>query len=155
MNHEIHPLTPEKENPWRERAMQFIREGRIQGYLAYSDGNIIGWCNANDKKNFSALKQNINIDLEIDNESEKIKSVVCFLVAPDMRGKKIATKMLERICADAQANGYDLVEGYPPAGEWNMYAAHHGTTALFEKCGFEIHKQNGSGCIMRKKLKNV
>ena len=141
-----------RENPWRERAIQFVREAKIQGYLAYSDGNVVGWCNANNKNNYAALKR--IIDLEMDNESNRVKSVVCFLIAPDMRGKGVATKMLERVCVDAETDGYDFIEGYPPAGECDMYAAHHGTVALFEKCGFSIHIQSDNDCTMRKYLGN-
>jgi GNAT superfamily N-acetyltransferase len=71
-----------------------------------------------------------------------------------MRGKGIATKLLKRVCADAKADGCDFIEGYPHTGECDMYAAHHGTTALFEKYGFVIHKQFGKECIMRKYLGN-
>jgi hypothetical protein len=60
--------------------------------------------------------------------------------------------MLERVCADAEAVGYDFIEGYPTAGECDMYIAHHGTIALFEKCGFAIHKQSKHSSIMRRYL---
>ena len=143
-----------RENPWRERAIQLVREGKLHGYLAYSDDKIVGWCNANDKKNYAALSFNVKPEIWEENKNKKTKSVVCFLVAPDMRGKGIATKMLEWVCTDAEADGYDLIEGYPPTGEWDMYAAHHGTVALFEKCGFIIHKQFGNACVMRKYLGN-
>ena len=140
------------ENPWRKRAIQFVREGKVQGFLAYADNRIVGWCNANDRTNYAALKYNVKPEINIYDESRKIKSVVCFLVAPEMRGKGIATKLLERVCTDAEADGYDFIEGYPPAGTSDMYAAHHGTVALFEKCGFAIHKQLDNDCIMRKYL---
>ena len=136
------------ENPWRERVAQFIREGKLQGYLAYSDGKVVGWCNANDKKNYAALKYNES------DEDSKVKSVVCFLVAPDMRGKGIATKLLERVCADAGADGYDFIEGYPPAGDCDMYAAHHGTVRLFERSGFVKHAECKRDVVMRKYLGN-
>ena len=31
----------------RARAIQFVRDGSLQGYLAYHGGQIVGWCNAN------------------------------------------------------------------------------------------------------------
>lgn len=137
-------------NPWRERAIKFVRDRKVQGYLAYADGAVVGWCNTNDKTNYAALKHEIQ-DV---GENKNVKSVVCFLVAPDMRGKGIATKLLERVCTDAESDGYDIVEGYPPANKCDMYAAHHGTIALFEKCGFTIHAQSGDDCVMRKYLVN-
>ena len=82
------------------------------------------------------------------------RSVVCFLIAPDMRGKGIATKLLECVCADAKAYGCDFIEGYPLAGECDMYAAHHGTIALFEKCELGIYKQLGNDYVIRKYLGN-
>jgi len=141
-----------RENPWRERVARFVREGKVQGYLAFSNGKVVGWCNANDRKNYAALKHNVKPELWEANEDKKVKSIVCFLVAPDMRGKGIATKMLERVCADAKADGYDFIEGYPAGEGCDMYAAHHGTVKLFEKSGFVIHKQFGNGCVMRKYL---
>jgi len=32
----------------------------------------------------------------------KTKSVFCFAIVPDMRGKGIATALLERVCEDAK-----------------------------------------------------
>jgi len=39
---------------WEERrlhAIQRIKDGNIQGYFAYCDDKIVGWCNANTKAN--------------------------------------------------------------------------------------------------------
>ena len=137
----------DRDNPWRERAVRFVRENKIRGYLAYADGNVIGWCSADDRNNYAALKRNADLEHETSN---KIKSVVCFLVAPDMRGKGIATQLLERVCADAETESYDFIEGYPSGGDWDMYVAHHGTVALFEKCGFTLYKKFEKSCVMRK-----
>ncbi len=144
----------ERKNPWRERAIKFVREGTVRGYLAYADSKVAGWCNANDKKNYAALKCSVKPEIWETNENEKVKSVVCFLVAPDLRKKGIATKLLERACTDAKADGYEFIEGYPPFGDCGMYAAHHGTVALFEKCGFAVYKQSGDGCVMRNHFGN-
>ena len=144
----------EPERSFGEWAFDLINDGLAQGYLAYSDGKVIGWCNSNDKSNYAALKHNVNPELLTDNEDIKVKSVVCFLVAPELRGKGVATKLLERVCEDAAADGYDYIEGYPLFGECDMYAAHHGTVALFEKCGFTIYKQIAHDCVVRKYLKD-
>ena len=36
--------TPEER---RAHALQFVRSGSLQGYLAYYGGEVVGWCNAN------------------------------------------------------------------------------------------------------------
>jgi len=33
----------------RNYAAQYVKDGNIQGYLAYCDGRVVGWCNANTK----------------------------------------------------------------------------------------------------------
>lgn len=43
----------------------------------------------------------------------KVKSIFCFVIAPEMRRKGIATLLLERVCQDAAEEGFDLVEAYP------------------------------------------
>ena len=138
----------------RVKVSQFIRNGMIQGYLAYIDGQVVGWVNANDKKNYTSLKNNVNPGLWTDDEDCNVKSIVCFLVSPDMRRKGISTKLLERVCADAREDNYDFIEAYPPIGECDMYVAHHGTVELYKKCGFTIHTQLNQSCIMRKYLAN-
>lgn len=87
-----------------------------------------------------------------DDLNARVKSVVCFLIAPALRGRGIATRLLERVCSDAVDEDCDYLEGYPPPGSCDMYAAHHGTIALFERCGFSVRNKSQSGCIMRKYL---
>ena len=43
----------------------------------------------------------------------KVKSVLCFAIAPQMRGQGVATQLLKRVCEDAEADAYDFVEAYP------------------------------------------
>lgn len=39
----------------RDKAMELIQNREMQGYLAYEDGIVIGWCNVNDRKNYRYL----------------------------------------------------------------------------------------------------
>ncbi len=36
-------------NGRREMAIEYVKSGKLQGYLAYMDNRIVGWCNANTK----------------------------------------------------------------------------------------------------------
>jgi GNAT superfamily N-acetyltransferase len=135
----------------RDYAIEFINSGVIQGYLAYSDNHVIGWCNANNKSGFKNLVERKELwdNAEI---NEKIKSVVCFTIAPDMRGKGIATQLLNRVCQDAICEGYSAIEAYPHQGETNVFMNHYGPFALYEKCGFRLYKNFKYDCIVRKNI---
>lgn len=135
----------------RKRACEYIRDGKLKGYLAYMDAVPVAWCNANDKSNYCGLVRRGEL-WDSGDGTVKIKSVVCFLVSPSHRGKGIATRMLERVVRDASEEGYDFAEGYAVSDGCDMYAAHHGTVGLFEKCGFSVHKRLEDDIIMRVKL---
>ena len=131
----------------RGRAVRLIKNGTMQGYLAYHAGKVVGWCNANDKQKYNTVHDNF-----FDDETKnKVKSVVCFCIDASVRGKGIATKLLERICTDASGEGYEYVEAYPyNNGQANDF---HGSLSMFEKIGFEKTGQIMNDCIiMRKKL---
>lgn len=143
----------------RECAVKMVRAGRIRGYLAFADGKAVGWCNANDRLSYFRVGEFDTDDIILDEAPEnslrhgQIKSVVCFEIAPDYRGKGIATKLLERVCADALADGYEAVEVYPAKQTENVTLAFTGTVHLYEKAGFIPFAEKGKTLVMRKDLK--
>lgn len=133
----------------RKCAVRFIKEGLMQGYLAYSDGKVIGWCNANDTKAYYD-SVNIDMDWEENEKGRKTKSVVCFCIAPGLRGRGIASNLLEKLCSDAASDGYEYIEAYPfTHGENNDY---HGSKSMYEKKGFKTAGKESGVTIMRKYL---
>ncbi len=141
-----------KNNLGRDYAIEFIQDNIIQGYLAYLNESVVGWCNANDKRGFSNLVERKELWDGADHDA-KVKSVVCFLIAPDMRGKGIATQLLNRVCQDAMKEGYEYIEAYPRKGETDIYVNHHGPYALYDKFGFMPYKEMQHDTIVRKCLK--
>jgi len=133
-------------------AEELVRNGTIQGYLAYSDGRAVGWCNANDKVNFAALRENVKPELWTDEEPGRVKSIVCFCIAPAMRGRGIAAKLLTRVCEDAKEQGYECLEAYPRAGSRDIYVNHHGPDELYYKQGFTLQKVFEGQAVVRKYL---
>ena len=98
----------------RKLAAKYILDGAIQGYLAYIDGAVVGWCNANDRNNYDSIGKHEWPEIRIDATSEdKIKSVVCYTIVPSMRRKGISTQLLNTVCEDAKSEGYLCVEAYP------------------------------------------
>ena len=135
----------------RDYAIKLIRDGVLRGYMAYKDDSVVGWCNTNDKTEFVSLVER----RELWDEAElhaRVKSVVCFLIAPNMRGKGIATQLLDTVCRDATTDGYEYIETYPRGAETNDFVNYHGPNALCEKCGFSLHKDIEHDSIVRKCL---
>ena len=142
----------------RESAERMVNSGEIQGYLAFDHGVAIGWCNANDRTSYYRTGE---FDLHTIPEDEniapglspgKIKSIVCFEIAPEYRGKGIATQLLQKVLADAKADGYQYVEAYPMESVKSFSLAFTGPMYLYEKAGFEIYNRSGVTYTMRKLL---
>lgn len=83
----------------------------------------------------------------------QIKSIVCFEISPEYRGKGIATQLLERVCGDAKREGYDFVEVYPVEQAQRNELAFTGPVHLYEKVGFTEFSRRGTTIIMRKSMK--
>jgi GNAT superfamily N-acetyltransferase len=127
-----------------------IDSGRLQGYLAYVDGVSIGWCNANDKSNFPADNM-VGAKLYAPAEKRE-KAVICFEIAPEYRRKGVATALLNRVVADAKAEGYKAVEGFPAAHETRDEWDFTGPARLYEKTGFAAVTNEDGNAVMRKEL---
>ncbi len=135
----------------RSLAARYIREGRLQGYLAYEDGVVAGWCNSNDKSSYVKLSPDQWPELwDAESSGDRIKSVVCYTIAPHMRRNGIATKLLEQVILDARAEGYTYVEAYPGIRSTNVQLNYHGPLPLYEKFGFTQHRNIGDYIIVRK-----
>lgn len=136
-------LDPETQEKWtnskerREKAIELIKAGEMQGYLAYSGNTVIGWCNANDREKYKYLTEMFQkIGYQTTEAADtKVKSIFCFLIAPKYRGKGVAQRLLNRVCEDAVQDGYASVEVYPFADE-KFEFQYHGTSKMYERSGF-------------------
>ncbi len=147
----------------REQAQQYVRNGIIQGYLAYVDSRVVGWCNTNDKSN--CLKcigwlRNMGSVNEVESSPDvKVKSIYCFTVAPDMKRKGIATKLLERVCHDAVNDGYNFIEAYPEKQPTDVSRGFNGPLELYKRKGFTIYQnvknEYSDIFVMRKSLEKI
>lgn len=137
----------------RERAIQFVKEGSLQGYLAYCGEKIVGWCNAT-----ADCQGGVNFlrsywPIEDYRADTKVKSVFCFVIAPEMQRMGLATKLLERVCQDAAADGFDFVEAYVHKEFNSVPHDFRGPLAMYEKCGFYIQSEREGKVVVRKALK--
>jgi GNAT superfamily N-acetyltransferase len=132
----------------RACASRLIAEGRLKGYLAYSEGRVVGWCNANDKSAYALLAAQPELQ---DKGQTRVCAVVCFAVAPELRGCGIAGRLLERVCEDHRQCGYDyIVEAYPRKEAAGSAANYHGPLSMYQAAGFRIHRELETSWVVRK-----
>ena len=138
----------------RETAVRYVKNGMLQGYLAYCDGEVVGWCNANTKadclKCFSWRMSNGSVPVEPD---VRVKSIFCFAIAPEMRRQGISKLLLERVCEDAAREDFDYAEAYPFR---EFRAETHdfmGAVELYRRYGFSVYAETEDRLVMRKQLK--
>jgi len=138
-------------------AIKYINGNNIQGYLAYFNDEVVGWCNSNTKmdclKCYCWRRFMSSVPIEESTSNIKIKSIFCFAITPKMKRQGIAKKLLERVCEDAKNEGFDFVEAYPNKNFINEAKDFMGPIELFTKSGFEIKYEIEEKYIMRKKLK--
>jgi ribosomal protein S18 acetylase RimI-like enzyme len=133
----------------RASVIEFIKEDKMKGYLAYDADKPVGWCNVNNRLNYQRLLKYYDL---IDNETDKVCSIVCFLTHPDYRRQGISQKILEQICKDYSAQKYDYIEAYPGKGNLSCEKLYKGAMDLYHKFDFKIHKEYDDYLVVRKIL---
>ncbi|MCR5458759.1 MAG: GNAT family N-acetyltransferase [Acetatifactor sp.] len=132
----------------RKYAVEMLNQNLIHGYLAYDGETSIGWCNAADMESYVGFVP----DVARRNACGKTISIVCFEIAPEYRGKGIASAFIDRVCKDAKAKGYAAVEGYAILSDQRNEFEYQGPIRLWSKAGFaEVVRENGQ-VVMRKVL---
>jgi len=123
-----------------ELSRQNIRDGVMQGFLAFDGENPVGWINANDWRNYALLEE----DEELLGFEGKTALVVCFLIHPDYRRQGLAKKLLKTAVENFREKGFDRVVGRPFVWEKQPERQYHGVPGMYEALGFEkISEVNG------------
>lgn len=141
----------------REYAYKYVKNNNIQGYLAYYDDKVVGWCNVNTKSDCLKCEswRKFMSDAPIEDASSivKVKSVFCFVIAPKMRRKGVATLLLKHVCENAAKDGFDFVEAYPYKEPTFQSSDFAGYVEMYKRCGFYVFSETDQRLIMRKRLK--
>lgn len=122
-----------------------VHAGTAQGYLAYADGQVVGWCNAAPRPLFPMLRDRPLPD------SETIGSIFCFIVAPSHRGRGIAKALLAAACKGLRARGMRIVEAHPFKEAKSAAANHFGPLAMYLAAGFSIFGEDDDGHVFVRK----
>ena len=94
-----------------------------------------------------------DVPLEEPGTGIKVKSIFCFMIAPEMQRQGIATLLLECVCQDAARDGFDFVEAYPYKDANHQSSDFGGYDEMYEKNGFLISFKTEHGLVMRKQLR--
>ena len=132
----------------RKYAEEMLKKNMIHGYLAYDGDLSVGWCNAADIDSYAGFVP----DFARENVCGKTISIVCFEIAPEYRGKGIASAFIEKVCQDARLKGFVAVEGYAKLSDKQNEFDYQGPLHLYQKAGFiEVMRKDGQ-VVMRKEL---
>ena len=125
----------------RALACERIRSQLMQGYLAYSEGTPVGWCNAAPRKLLHAL------DNEPMPDSEHVGAIICFLVEPSHRGRGVARQLLEAACEGLRKQGLRIAEANPRTESTSAAENHFGPLQLYLFAGFTVHREDEDGSV--------
>jgi ribosomal protein S18 acetylase RimI-like enzyme len=126
-----------------------IDKGSMKGYLVYSNGLPVGWCNVNNRLNYQLLNETYKL---LDPAHARICSIVCFLVHPEYRRQGMLQQVLDRIIIDYSALRYEFIEAYPRSGDLSAENLYRGPLDLFTRNGFELIKEFADYILVRLKL---
>jgi GNAT superfamily N-acetyltransferase len=147
VNHQqVHlPARTAAEN--RAAACDRIGTGRMQGYLAYRDGAVVGCCNAAPRALLDSFAD------EPDPDAAHLGHITCFVVAPAHRRSGVATALLAAACEGLRAQGLKIAEASPNTHAEGDAAHHYGPASLYLAAGFVFHREGEHGCtLLRKSL---
>ena len=137
----------------REAARRAILEGRLTGFLAYADGEPVGWCNVNERERFERLRDEPELRAPVPRGAGRVWTIVCFVVDPRFRGQGVARTLLERVCTDLSALGLGWLEAFARKGDGLSAAQqYHGPLSMYLKAGFEVAWEAGMFHILRRRL---
>lgn len=133
----------------RGEAEQQIKDGSLQGFLAYDNGKPIAFCNANAKRNlwFDKYRTEIN-----NSGTNGIAAVVCFVVDHQYRRKGISRALLQEAIANFKQQEYKIIEAYPSINTDKETHNYHGFYQLFKSEGFDEQSSYKDYCILSLKL---
>jgi ribosomal protein S18 acetylase RimI-like enzyme len=147
-----YPLHDPREKDWAERTGLENREavsgcilsGRSQGYLAYRDGEVIGWCSAGPRSLYPMLRD------EPRPVADSTGAIFCFIVAPEHRGQGVASALLDAACVGLQARGLTVAQARP-LKEPSSAPNERGPLPMYLKAGFVVVNEYPDGTVLVQK----
>ena len=130
-------------------------DGDVPGLLALDGDQPVGWVTVGPREAYPVLGRSPTLR-PADPDEPGVWLVPCFWVPRASRGKGVATRLLDAAVGYAGAQGAAVVEGYPVQVDGRMPPAdaYTGTTKLFRRAGFRVHRRppRGRRVVMRRTI---
>lgn len=123
-----------------------VREGSIDGLLAYRDGAPIGWVHYGPTARFHTPRG------PLAPADEGVASIVCFIVAAEHRRTGVARALLRGSLAELGRAGFHAVDARPRIGEHSAAEQFTGPLALYLSEGFREVEPLGDRVRVRRQL---
>ena len=140
----------------RAEKAERIRGGTARGFLAYREGTVVGWLNAQAKEAYANPRGFAPAFPDI---PDRTGVLMCFVVAPAQRGQGVGTALLRAALDGFRAQGLRHAQGFArrpgaPLQEWETFAtsSYHGTHSMYVDNGFTEVGTVGSYTVMRRSL---
>lgn len=109
----------------------------MKGYLAFDQDKCIGWCNANDIKQYLRIED----DLKPYTQNYKVGCIICFVIHPEYRKQGVARLLLKKAIEDFKSEGFDAVIAIPIENNNEPEKLYRGTLNMYNENNFkEIDK---------------
>ena len=98
------------------------------------------------------LTDDLYAQAEKHNESGAWQMIFGVNTLPEYRRRGIAYALLQRVCEDAKADGFDVVQACPLKEFVSTQYDYAGPATMFAKAGFTVCRDLGDHQVMRKTL---
>ncbi|MBL0085154.1 MAG: GNAT family N-acetyltransferase [Ideonella sp.] len=115
---------------------------RMQGLLAYRNGQVVGWCNAAPRLLLESFAD------EPVPDAEYVGQITCFVVDREHRRTGVARALLEEACAMLREQGLRVAEASPSRDATSDADNHFGPMTLYLSAGFSVVKEQEDGLVV-------
>lgn len=128
----------------RREAIEQINMGNMKGYLAFDGDKCIGWCNANNIREYIRLEDEINHIIK----DKKVGCTICFVIHPQYRNQGVARLLLKQAIADFRDQGFNGVLALPVDDGGEPEKRYRGTVNMYLEFGFKVIEKDDNVNIM-------
>jgi GNAT superfamily N-acetyltransferase len=127
---------------------QLLASSEYDGYLLYSDGKAVGWCQVGRRDRLPKLAGQFALIPD-----EAVWAITCFQTDPELRQQGLAGKLLAGVLDDLRQRGVQSVQAYPKIDA--ALPAHNqwtGPKTLYAQAGFHLVRDNKTRAIFQLEL---